>query len=222
FRHSRGQTRCDLPWSFPCALWPLHCWSCCSAAAEVPPAPPLTLRLEARPRWVCRHLSAAWRRQSGWKFPTTTADACLSSSRAGDPQGNGQNLQTLLGKILRIDVDGAFAPGKQYAIPADNPFTPPGGLPEIWAYGLRNPWRFSFDRATGKLFAGDVGQNSFEEVDIITRAGNFGWNKMEASHCYPPGSLCSTAGLILPIMEYAHNSSGGEAIIGGFFYRGFW
>jgi len=138
----------------------------------------------------------------------------------GDPQGNGQNLQTLLGKILRIDVDGAFAPGKQYAIPADNPFTPPGGLPEIWAYGLRNPWRFSFDRATGKLFAGDVGQNSFEEVDIITRAGNFGWNKMEASHCYPPGSLCSTAGLILPIMEYAHNSSGGEAIIGGFVYRG--
>ena len=134
----------------------------------------------------------------------------------GDPQGNGQSLQTLLGKILRIDVDGAFAPGKQYAIPADNPFTPPGGLPEIWAYGLRNPWRFSFDRATGKLFAGDVGQNSFEEVDIITRAGNFGWNKMEASHCYPPGSLCSTAGLILPIMEYAHNSSGGEAIIGGF------
>src|SRR5256884_6548682 len=135
----------------------------------------------------------------------------------GDPQGNGQSLQTLLGKILRIDVDGAFAPGKQYAIPADNPFTPPSGLPEIWAYGLRNPWRFSFDRATGKLFAGDVGQNSFEEVDIIPRAGNFGWNKMEASHCYPPGSLCSTAGLILPIMEYAHNSSGGEALIGGVF-----
>src|SRR5438445_6300736 len=99
----------------------------------------------------------------------------------GDPLGKGQNLQTLLGKILRIDVDGAFAPGKQYAIPADNPFTPPGGLPEIWAYGLRNPWRFSFDRVTGKLFAGDVGQHSFEEVDIITRAGNFGWNKMEAS-----------------------------------------
>ena len=138
----------------------------------------------------------------------------------GDPQGNGQNLQTLLGKILRIDVDGAFAPGKQYAIPADNPFTPPSGLPEIWAYGLRNPWRFSFDRVTGKLFAGDVGQDSSEEVDIITKAGNFGWNKMEASHCYPPGSSCSTAGLILPIMEYAHNANGGEAIIGGFVYRG--
>src|SRR5437762_4089662 len=96
----------------------------------------------------------------------------------------------------------------------------PAGLPEIWAYGLRNPWRFSFDRATGKLFAGDVGQNSFEEVDIITRAGNFGWNKMEASHCYPPGSVCSTAGLTLPIMEYAHNASGGEAIICAFVYRG--
>jgi glucose/arabinose dehydrogenase len=93
-------------------------------------------------------------------------------------------------------------------------------LPEIWAYGLRNPWRFSFDRVTGKLIAGDVGQDSFEEVDIITKAGNFGWNKMEASHCYPPGSSCSTAGLILPIMEYAHNAGGGEAIIGGFVYRG--
>jgi glucose/arabinose dehydrogenase len=138
----------------------------------------------------------------------------------GDPQGNGQNLQTLLGKILRIDVDGVFASGKQYAIPADNPFTPPTGLPEIWAYGLRNPWRFSFDRVTGMIFAGDVGQDSFEEVDIITKAGNFGWNKMEASHCHPPGSSCSTAGLILPIMEYAHNASGGEAIIGGFVYRG--
>src|SRR5437879_9345845 len=80
---SRGQkTRCDLPWSFTCALWPLHCWSCCSAAAEVPPAPPLTLRLEARPRWLCRHLSATWRHRPGWKFPTTAADACLSSRRA--------------------------------------------------------------------------------------------------------------------------------------------
>jgi glucose/arabinose dehydrogenase len=138
----------------------------------------------------------------------------------GDPQGNGQNLQMLLGKILRIDINGAFAPGKQYAIPPDNPFVSGGGLPEIWAYGLRNPWRFSFDRASGKLFAGDVGQDSFEEVDIITKGGNFGWNKMEASHCYPPGSMCSTAGLILPIMEYAHNAAGGSAIIGGFVYHG--
>jgi len=138
----------------------------------------------------------------------------------GDPQGNGQNLQTLLGKILRIDINGAFAPGKQYAIPPDNPFVSGGGLPEIWAYGLRNPWRFSFDRTSGKLFAGDVGQDSFEEVDIIAKGGNFGWNKMEASHCYPPGSACSSAGLILPIMEYAHNAAGGSAIIGGFVYHG--
>jgi glucose/arabinose dehydrogenase len=138
----------------------------------------------------------------------------------GDPQGNGQNLQTLLGKILRIDVDGAFVPGKQYTIPADNPFTPPNGLPEIWAYGLRNPWRFSFDRMAGTLFAGDVGQDDFEEVDIITKGDNFGWNKMEGSHCYPSGSSCGTAGLILPIMEYAHDTSGGESIIGGFVYRG--
>ena len=138
----------------------------------------------------------------------------------GDPLGNGQNTQTLLGKILRIDINSAFAPGKQYAIPPDNPFVSGGGLPEIWAYGLRNPWRFSFDRGTGKLFAGDVGQDSYEEVDIITKGGNFGWNKMEASHCYPPGSMCSTAGLILPIMEYAHDAAGGQAIIGGFVYHG--
>lgn len=138
----------------------------------------------------------------------------------GDPLGNGQNLQTMLGKILRIDINGAFAPGKQYAIPADNPFASGGGLPEIWAYGLRNPWRFSFDRGTGKLFAGDVGQGNFEEVDIITKGGNFGWNKMEGTHCYPPGSSCSTTGLILPIMEYAHDANGGIAIIGGFVYHG--
>jgi glucose/arabinose dehydrogenase len=138
----------------------------------------------------------------------------------GDPLLNGQSLQTLLGKILRIDVDGAFAPGKQYAIPQDNPFSLPDGLPEIWAYGLRNPWRFSFDRMTGTLFAGDVGQDSFEEVDLLTKGGNFGWNKMEGSHCYPPGRSCSSAGLIPPIMEYAHDASGGQSIIGGFVYRG--
>lgn len=139
---------------------------------------------------------------------------------AGDPLGNGQNVLVPLGKILRIDVDSAFAPGKQYAIPADNPFASGGGFPEIWAYGLRNPWRFSFDRTTGQLFAGDVGQNSFEEVDLIVRGGNFGWNIMEGDHCYPPGSACSAAGLILPITEYAHDASGGTSVIGGFVYRG--
>jgi len=140
---------------------------------------------------------------------------------AGDPFGNGQNLQTLLGKMLRIDVDGSPVPGKQYAIPADNPFASSGGLAEIWAYGLRNPWRFSFDRATGRLFAADVGQDNFEEVDLITKGGNFGWNIMEGDHCFPPGtSLCDTTGLILPINEYAHDAAGGIAIIGGFVYHG--
>jgi glucose/arabinose dehydrogenase len=138
----------------------------------------------------------------------------------GDPFGNGQNLLVLLGKILRIDVDSAFSPGKQYAIPADNPFAQGGGLPEIWAYGLRNPWRFSFDRATGRLFAGDVGQNNFEEVNLVVKGGNFGWNIMEGNHCYPPGSSCNTAGLTLPITEYAHDATGGTAVIGGFVYRG--
>ena len=139
---------------------------------------------------------------------------------AGDPFLNGQNLQALLGKVLRIDVDSAFAPGKQYAIPGDNPFSLPEGLPEIWAYGLRNPWRFSFDRMTGSLFVGDVGQDSFEEVDIVTKGGNFGWNTMEGSHCYPPGSSCDSTGLVPSVMEYAHDASGGESIIGGFVYRG--
>jgi len=140
---------------------------------------------------------------------------------AGDPLGNAQDLATLLGKILRIDVNGAPAPGKQYAIPGDNPFAAGGGLPEIWAYGLRNPWRFSFDPPTGRLFAGDVGQANWEEVDLIVRGRNYGWNIMEGNHCYPPGVIaCATAGLTMPISEYAHDANGGTSIIGGFFYRG--
>lgn len=139
----------------------------------------------------------------------------------GDPLGNGQNLQTFLGKMLRIDLDSPPAPGKQYAIPADNPFVNGGGLPEIWAYGLRNPWRFSFDRATGRLFAGDVGQGNWEEVDLITKGGNFGWNIMEGNHCSPAGTpSCNMVGLILPIAEYGHDAAGGTAVIGGFVYRG--
>jgi len=139
----------------------------------------------------------------------------------GDPLGNGQHTNTLLGKILRIGVDPPFAAGKQYAIPPDNPLVGGGGLPEIWAYGLRNPWRFSFDRSTAQLFAGDVGQDSWEEVDIITKAGNFGWNIMEGDHCFPPNvASCNMAGLTLPITEYGHDAAGGTAIIGGFVYRG--
>ncbi|MEC5146671.1 PQQ-dependent sugar dehydrogenase [Chitinophaga sp. 212800010-3] len=128
--------------------------------------------------------------------------------------GNGQNLGTLLGKILRINVNGT-----PYTIPPDNPFVNrPGARPEIWAYGLRNPWRFSFDRQSRMLFAGDVGQNRYEEVDIITRGGNYGWRIMEGNHEYnvPPGADRST--LIAPIDEYSHDV--GISVTGGYVYRG--
>ena len=135
----------------------------------------------------------------------------------GDPLGNGQNLQTLLGKVLRIDVDHIDA-GLQYAIPSTNPFAGGGGRGEIWAYGLRNPFRFSFERGSGRLFCGDVGQDKYEEIDILQSGGNFGWNVMEGMHCYNPASGCSMAGLILPIAEYDHSE--GDAVIGGYVYKG--
>lgn len=136
---------------------------------------------------------------------------------AGDPLGNGQNLQTLLGKILRIDVNATSA-GRAYAIPPDNPFATGGGAPEIFAYGFRNPWRFSFDSATGTLFAGDVGQDSFEEVDIVQKGANYGWNIMEGSHCFKPATGCNMTGLTLPIIDYGRDQGG--TVIGGFVYRG--
>jgi glucose/arabinose dehydrogenase len=135
----------------------------------------------------------------------------------GDPFGNGQSLQTLLGKMLRIDVDHTDA-GLQYAIPADNPFAAGGGLREIWAYGLRNPWRFSFESGTGRLFCADVGQDSFEEVDLLQKGGNFGWNTMEGLHCFNPSGGCNMTGLVLPVVEYSHSE--GEAVIGGYVYEG--
>ncbi len=137
---------------------------------------------------------------------------------AGDPEGNGQNLGTLLGSILRIDVSGLSEPG-DYEIPADNPFVDTAGArAEIWAYGLRNPWRFSFDSETGLLWAGDVGQNLWEEIDIIARGANYGWNIMEGLHCYSPASGCDQSGLALPIAEYDHSQ--GCAVTGGYVYRG--
>jgi glucose/arabinose dehydrogenase len=136
---------------------------------------------------------------------------------AGDPFGNAQNLQTLLGKMLRIDVDHSSA-GLPYAIPADNPFLNGADRGEIWAYGLRNPWRFSFDSTSGRLFAGDVGQDKFEEIDILQKGGNFGWNIMEGLHCFKPATGCNMTGLILPILEYDHTQ--GDAVIGGYVYRG--
>ena len=135
----------------------------------------------------------------------------------GDPQGNGQSLHTLLGKLLRIDVN--QSPG--YRIPADNPFANGGGNPEIWAYGLRNPWRFSFDRVTGDLYIGDVGQNRWEEIDFLPAGSpggaNFGWNYREGTHPYqgePPSGLA----LLDPIYEYDHSQ--GCSVTGGAVYRG--
>jgi glucose/arabinose dehydrogenase len=137
---------------------------------------------------------------------------------AGDPLGNGQNLVTLLGSILRIDVSGLSAPG-DYEIPADNPFVgTTGAREEIWAFGLRNPWRFSFDAETGLLWAGDVGQSSWEEIDIIAKGANYGWNIMEGSHCYSPATGCDQSGLTLPIVEYDHSQ--GCSVTGGYVYRG--
>ena len=139
----------------------------------------------------------------------------------GDPQGNGQRLDTLLGKILRIDIDSASG-GRAYGIPAGNPFVSQSNArAEIWLTGLRNPWRFSFDRATGDLWIGDVGQNLWEEVDVA-RAGtgglNFGWNRTEGFHCYSPASGCATDGLTAPVAEYGHTPR--CSITGGFVYRG--
>jgi glucose/arabinose dehydrogenase len=137
---------------------------------------------------------------------------------AGDPLGNGQNLTTLLGSILRIDVNGLSGPG-DYGIPADNPFVGvEGAREEIWAYGLRNPWRFSFDLQTGLLWAGDVGQSSWEEIDIITKGANYGWNIMEGSHCYSPATGCNQSELTLPVVEYDHSQ--GCSVTGGYVYRG--
>ncbi|HPG39950.1 MAG TPA: PQQ-dependent sugar dehydrogenase [bacterium] len=136
----------------------------------------------------------------------------------GDPHGNGQNRKTWLGKILRIDVDHQDS-GLQYAIPADNPLVGnnSGYKEEIWAWGLRNPWRFSFDRVSGTLWCADVGQGLYEEIDIIVKGGNYGWNIMEGLHCYNASS-CNQAGLILPIQEYSHST--GKSITGGYVYHG--
>jgi glucose/arabinose dehydrogenase len=145
----------------------------------------------------------------------------------GDPHGNGQNAAQLLGKILRLDVDHP-APGLPYGIPPDNPFAAaqggpnsayrPANRPEIFALGLRNPWRFSFDRETGLLYAADVGQDEIEEVDLIVRGGNYGWNVLEGTRCFRPSRDCPRAGFISPLAEYTHAE--GISITGGFVYRG--
>jgi glucose/arabinose dehydrogenase len=138
----------------------------------------------------------------------------------GDPQGRGQDLSDLLGSILRVDVQG----GSGYTVPPDNPFVGrSGAAPEVWSYGLRNPWRFSFDRSTGDLYIADVGQSAWEEVDVAPAAEggakglNFGWNLMEGNHCYATNP-CTQFGLTLPVLEYSHDQ--GCSITGGYVYRG--
>ena len=136
-----------------------------------------------------------------------------------DPQGNGQDLErNLLGSIIRIDVANASA-SERYTIPRDNPFLgEPGARPETFVTGMRNPWRMSFDRGTGLLWAGDVGQERFEEVDIIRAGENYGWNITEGSACFEPPAGCEVAGLTPPVAEYDHAQ--GCSVTGGHVYRG--
>ena len=137
----------------------------------------------------------------------------------GDPNNYGQDLSVLLGKILRLDVDAPLP----YAVPPTNPFVGvSGAAPEIWSYGLRNPWKFSFDRSTGDLFISDVGQTQWEEVSFEPAGSpggvNYGWRRMEGAHCYPT-EPCDTAGLTLPVFEFGH-TDGRCAVIGGYVVRG--
>jgi len=133
---------------------------------------------------------------------------------AEDPENRAQNLQELLGKMLRLDVD----QGAPYAIPKTNPFASGGGRAEIFAWGLRNPWRFSFDRGTGRLLTGDVGQYKLEEIDIIEMGKNYGWRIMEGKSCFKPPQGCKKDNLVLPIHEYGRGDGG--SITGGYVYRG--
>jgi glucose/arabinose dehydrogenase len=146
-------------------------------------------------------------------------------------EGNGQDLRSLNGKILRVDVNGTDG-DKNYTIPSDNPFVgDSNALPEIWAYGLRNPWRCSFDMGGEDLMCGDVQQNSFEEVDIIAKGGNHGWRKMEATHCFDytkpdeHPETCDTDGMVMPVIEYKNctaqpDGCKGISVTGGYVYRG--
>jgi glucose/arabinose dehydrogenase len=139
---------------------------------------------------------------------------------AGDPQGNGQDLQTLLGTIVRIDIDNS-SNEQNYSIPPDNPFlADPEARDEIYAYGLRNMWRFSWDPITGLLWGADVGQYNWEEIDIIYPGLNYGWNTMEGNHCYPAGTSCSSEGFEPPVFEYPLYVDGVCSVTGGFVYRG--
>ena len=154
-------------------------------------------------------------------------DRCLYAATGdgggvGDPPNNAQTTTSLLGKILRLDPEN----GNACTFITSNPFATSGGAPEVWSYGLRNPFRFSFDRTTGNLYIGDVGQSQREEVDAVLapsagRGLNFGWKIMEGFLCFDPPSGCNTSGLTLPILDYSHDpDTGACSIIGGYVYRG--
>ncbi|MEM7357418.1 MAG: PQQ-dependent sugar dehydrogenase, partial [Acidobacteriota bacterium] len=142
-----------------------------------------------------------------------------------DPENSAQDHGSWLGKLLRIDVNGEPAPGLAYAIPASNPFrhAPPGARPEIFALGFRNPWRFEFDPCDGRLFLGDVGRSTWEEIDLVVRGANYGWKPMEGSHDFPAEVTHDPTGFQRPVHEYGHpwlDPQGGISIIGGYVYRG--
>jgi glucose/arabinose dehydrogenase len=143
---------------------------------------------------------------------------------AGDPSNHAQSRSSLLGKLLRINVNGSVGT-QQYRIPGGNPYVGRTGRDEIWSIGLRNPWRFSFDRLTGDLWIGDVGQGKYEEIDRSTVLGsgwgrgvNFGWRVMEGRHCYIPATGCNRTGKLFPVVEYTH--AAGCSVTGGYVYRG--
>ena len=137
---------------------------------------------------------------------------------AGDPRGNGQDPSTLLGAIIRIDVRD-ISQERGYTVPPDNPLLElPGARPEVWAYGFRNPWRMAFDPDPGALWVADVGQGAVEEIDVVERGGNYGWNRLEGDDCFPPGAGCDAAGTVAPVATYRHDE--GCSVTGGFVYRG--
>jgi glucose/arabinose dehydrogenase len=145
---------------------------------------------------------------------------------SGDPGNRAQNKDSLLGKMLRINVNGSTST-RNYLIPSSNPYVGAPGRNEIWQRGLRNPWRFSFDRSTGDLWIGDVGQARYEEIDRAKRTStgpgrgvNWGWRVMEGFHCYKPTSGCNKDGKRLPLLEYSHGSNGRCSVTGGYVYRG--
>jgi glucose/arabinose dehydrogenase len=140
----------------------------------------------------------------------------------GDPGNRAQNLSSLLGKMLRIDINGSTAK-RHYRIPSSNPYVGRTGRNEIWSRGLRNPWKFSFDRVTGTLWIGDVGQGRYEEIDRSGGASpgrglNYGWRVMEGRHCFKPSSGCNRSGKVMPVVEYGHGE--GCSVTGGYAYRG--